>query len=243
MKEIEVPKEFKKELQKFNLYCRATMDDQNINWDFYYDEEDGGLYDSWSNFRGIGYTGDISHYFDEILKDIEDEYNDILNTETDCDGCTGKANLAIKYSPVASTFEIFTTIFTEHTQYTETNKTFEELSKEPRPWYLNDNERLYQKLNNDDFVQSIIDENDGDTEIEMTFSGYGDSGSIEDGNFTRSIENLGYEILDLYAAGFENNEGGDGTIYLDFNKKVMNIQYSQNYEESFTGSGEEIRLV
>jgi hypothetical protein len=54
---------------------------------------------------------------------------------------------------------------------------------------------------------------------------------------------LGYEILDLYAAGFENNEGGDGTIYLDFNKKVMNIQYSQNYEESFTGSSEEIRLV
>jgi hypothetical protein len=77
----------------------------------------------------------------------------------------------------------------------------------------------------------------------MTFSGYGDSGSIEDGNFTRSIENLGYEILDLYAAGFENNEGGDGTIYLDFNKKEMNIQYSQNYEESFTGSNEEIRLV
>ena len=27
-------------------------------------------------------------------------------------------------------------------------KTFEELSKEPRPWYLNDRERLYQKLNN-----------------------------------------------------------------------------------------------
>jgi len=66
MREIEVPKEFKKELQKFNLYCRATMDDRDINWDFYYDEEDGGLYDSWSNFRGSRYTGDISHYFDAI---------------------------------------------------------------------------------------------------------------------------------------------------------------------------------
>jgi hypothetical protein len=243
MKEIEVPKEFKKELQKFNLYCRATMDDRDINWDFYYDEEDGGLYDSWSNLRGIGYTGDISHYFDEILKDIEDEYNDILNTETDCDDCTGKANLTIKYSPVTSTFEIFTTIFTEHTQYTETNKTFEELSKEPRPWYFNDYERSYQKLNNDDFVQSIINENDGDTEFEMTFSGYGDSGSIEDGNYSASIENLGYEMLDLYAAGFENNEGGNGTIYFNLKDKKMNLEYNQNYEESFTGSSEEIRLV
>ena len=77
----------------------------------------------------------------------------------------------------------------------------------------------------------------------MTFSGYGDSGAIEDTNFTRSVENLGYEILDLYAPGFENNEGGEGTIYLDFNKKEMSIEYSQNYEESFTGSREEIRLV
>ncbi len=36
--------------------------------------------------------------------------------------------------------------------------------------------------------------NDGDTEFEMTFSGYGDSGSIEDGNFTRSIENIKFII-------------------------------------------------
>jgi hypothetical protein len=243
MREIEVPKEFKKELQKFNLYCRATMDDRDINWDFYYDEEDGGLYDSWSSFKGIGYTGDISYYFDAILKDIEDEYNDILDSETDCDDCTGRANLAIKYSPVTSTFEIFTTIYTNHTQYTETNKTFEELSKEPRPWYLNDRERLYQKLNNDDFVQSLIDENDGETDFEMNFDGYGDSGSIEDGNYSANIENLGYEMLDLFAAGFENNEGGNGTIYFDLENKKMNLEYNQNYEESFIGSSEEIKLV
>ena len=243
MREIEVPKEFKKSLQKFNLYCRASMDDRDINWDFYYDEEDGGLYDSWSNFKGIDHASGIEYYFDEILKDIEDEYNDILAVEVDCDDCSGKANLSIKYSPTTSTFEIFTTIFTNHTENTETNKTFEELSKEPRPWYLNQQERSYEKLNNDDYVQSIINENDGEDEFEMTFSGYGDSGAIEDTNFTRSVENLGYEILDLYAPGFENNEGGEGTIYLDFNKKEMSIEYSQNYEESFTGSREEIRLV
>jgi len=243
MKEIEVPKELKKELQRFNLYCRATMDDRDINWDYYYDSEDGGLYDSWSNFRGIGYAGDISDYFDKILEDIENEYNDILDSETDCDTCNGRANLSIKYSPITSTFEIHTTIYTNHTQYTETNKTFEELSKEPRPWYLNDNERLYQKLNNDDFVKSIIDENDGETAFEMNFEGYGDSGSIEDGNYSTSVENLGYEMLDLFAAGFENNEGGNGTIHFDLETKEMNLEYSQNYEESFTGSHEEIKLV
>ena len=61
--------------------------------------------------------------------------------------------------------------------------------------------------------------------------------------FAAVLEYLCYEILDLYAPGFENNEGGEGTIYLDFNKKEMSIEYSQNYEESFTGSREEIRLV
>jgi len=243
MKEIQVPKELKKELQKFNLYCRATMDDRDINWDFYYDEEDGGLYDSWSSFKGIGYTGDISYYFDAILKDIEDEYNDILDSETDCDDCTGKANLAIKYSPVTSTFEIHTTIYTRDTHYYEHSKTFEELSKEPRPWYLNDRERLYQKLNNDDFVQSLIDENDGETDFEMNFDGYGDSGSIEDGNYSANIENLGYEMLDLYASGFENDEGGEGTIYFDLEDKEMNLEYYENYGDSFVGSREEIKLV
>ncbi len=77
----------------------------------------------------------------------------------------------------------------------------------------------------------------------MNFEGYGDSGSIEDGNYSANIENLGYEMLDLFAAGFENNEGGNGTIYFDLEDKEMNLEYNQNYEESFIGSSEEIRLV
>ncbi len=66
---------------------------------------------------------------------------------------------------------------------------------------------------------------------------------IEDGNYSASIENLGYEMLDLYAAGFENNEGGNGTIFFNLKDKEMNLEYYQNYEESIIGSSEEIRLV
>ena len=50
-------------------------------------------------------------------------------------------------------------------------------------------------------------------------------------------------MLDLFAAGFENNEGGNGTIYFNLENKKMNLEYNQNYEESFIGSSEEIRLV
>jgi hypothetical protein len=243
MEEIKVPKEFKKELQKFNLYCRATMDDRDISWDYNYDEEEDGLYLNWSDFSRMDMMGGIEHYFDEIINYIEKEYDDILLYETDCDSCTGSAALTIKYTPLTSTFEVTTVIYTQSVNNNNITKSFDELSKEPRPWYLSDKERLYQKLNDDSFITSIIDENDGETDFEMNFSGYGDSGSIDDNHYSPNIENLGYEMLDLYAAGFENDEGGEGTIYFDFDSKKMNLEYYQNYGDSFVGSREEIKLV
>ena len=219
------------------------MDDTNITWSYYYYREDGGLDFAWSNMSQLKYEGNIETYFDELIESFAKEYNDILDDETDCDRCTGTANLEISYSPVTSTFEIHTTIYTQDTHYYVHSKTFEELSKQPRSFWNQNGVRLYEKLNDDNFVQSLIDENDGETEFEMNFEGYGDSGSIEDGNYSASIENLGYEMLDLYAAGFENNEGGNGTIYFDLENKKMNLEYNQNYEESFIGSSEEIRLV
>jgi hypothetical protein len=243
MEEIKVPKEFKKELQKFNLYCRATMDDRDISWDYNYDEEEGGLYLNWSDFSRMDTIGGIEHYFDEIINYIEKEYDDILLSETDCDSCTGRAALTIKYTPLTSTFEVTTVIYTQGVNNNNITKSFDELSKEPRPWYLSGKERLYQKLNDDSFITSIIDENDGETDFEMNFSGYGDSGSIDDNHYSPNIENLGYEMLDLYAAGFENDEGGEGTIYFDFDSKKMNLEYYQNYGDSFVGSREEIKLV
>jgi len=243
MKEIEVPKELKKELQRFNLYCRATIDDKEINWEYYYDKEDEGLYDSWSDFSKMDETSSIKNFFDSIIEDIEKEFEDILYEETDCDNCNGRATLSIDYSPVTSTFEVSTQIFTQDSHYYEHSKSFEEISKLSRSWYNPNGFRLYEKLNDDDFIKSLIDENDGETDFEMNFDGYGDSGSIEDGNYSSNIENLGYEMLDLFASGFENNEGGNGTIYFDLEKKIMNLEYNQNYEDSFSGPNEEIKLV
>jgi hypothetical protein len=243
MEEIKVPKEFKKELQKFNLYCRATMDDRDISWDYNYDEEEGGLYLNWSDFSRMDTIGGIEHYFDEIINYIEKEYDDILLSETDCDSCTGRAILTIKYTPLTSTFEVTTVIYTQHVNNNNITKSFDELSKQTKPWYSQNRSPLYEKLNDDSFITSIIDENDGNTDFEMNFSGYGDSGSIDDNYYSPNIENLGYEMLDLYAAGFENDEGGEGTIYFDFDSKKMNLEYYQNYGDSFVGSREEIKLV
>jgi len=243
MKEIEVPKELKRELQKFNLYCRATIDDRDISWDFDYDEEEGGLYLNWSDSSKMDMIGGIQDYFDEIINNIEKEYDDILLSETDCDSCTGRAILTIKYTPLTSTFEVTTVIYTQGVNNNNITKSFDELSKQSRNWWNQNTERLYEKLNDDNFVQSLIDENDGNTDFEMNFSGYGDSGSIDDNYYSQNIENLGYEMLDLYASGFENDEGGEGTIYFDLEDKEMNLEYYENYGDSFVGSREEIKLV
>ncbi len=73
MKEIEVPKELKKELQKFNLYCRATTDDIKINWSYYYNEYEG-LEFSYSNMHQVKYEGNIETYFDELIESFANEY-------------------------------------------------------------------------------------------------------------------------------------------------------------------------
>jgi len=241
MKEIEVPKELKKELQRFNLYCRATIDDKMIDWTYSYG--DYGLELNWSDFTKLDEKNSIENFFDKIIENIEKEFENILHDETDCDNCTGDASLDIRYTPTTSTFEVSTQIFTQDSHYYEYSKSFEEISKLSRSWYNPNGFRLYEKLNDDDFIKSLIDENDGETDFEMNFDGYGDSGSIEDGNYSSNIENLGYEMLDLFASGFENNEGGNGTIYFDLEKKIMNLEYNQNYGDSFSGPNEEIKLV
>ena len=241
MKEIEVPKELKKELQRFNLYCRATIDDKMIDWTYSYG--DYGLELNWSDFKKLDEKNSIENFFDKIIENIEKEFENILHDETDCGNCTGEASLDITYIPTTSTFEVSTQIFTQDSDYYEHSKSFEEISKLSRSWYNPNGFRLYEKLNDDDFIKSLIDENDGETDFEMNFDGYGDSGYIEDGNYSSNIENLGYEMLDLFAPGFENNEGGNGTIYFDLEKKIMNLEYNQNYGDSFSGPNEEIKLV
>jgi hypothetical protein len=52
----------------------------------------------------------------------------------------------------------------------------------------------------------------------------GDSGQIEEPtDITQDIEYLGYEIIDVYHSGWENNEGADGRIVIDFNQRTISL--------------------
>ena len=101
----------------------------------------------------------------------------------------------------------------------------------------------YKKLNDDEFVESLIEDGDGIDDYEITYNGYGDSGGLEDNNLPASIEDIAYELIDLYFSGWENNEGSDGTIYLDLEGKKFSIQHVYYDEESVLESNFKIKIV
>ena len=70
-------------------------------------------------------------------------------------------------------------------------------------------------------------------EFIITFDGYGDSGQIEDSTLEDPwFDNLAYQILEVFHAGWENNEGAYGTITFkpteidyDFNFRTTSSEY------------------
>ena len=80
--------------------------------------------------------------------------------------------------------------------------------------------------------------------ISMRFDGGGDSGSIdgaenelgEEIDVPASFENFGYHILEKYFGGWENNQGGNGNVLLNFTEPGevhWGIEMNMNGEEGF----------
>ena len=82
----------------------------------------------------------------------------------------------------------------------------------------------------------------GVANIEVAYSGYGDSGAIDGvqfrdkaglrvdrntlpGTLTEKLETAVYSFL---PAGFENNEGGQGTVLIDLLARKITLQHQEN---------------
>ena len=246
MTEIKISPEMKKELVKFNLYLRAIMDENKIHWEYYYDGNDGGFYDSYGPYVGYQYDGqiDLKNHIIEFLTDktqeLEKQQEDHMYHLTSCDLCNERGSMHVHYSPVTSTlgYNFYYTEKDSH-QY-EQIKSFEELSR--MDTWLGSN-IVYKKLNDDEFVKQLIENNNGTTKFEMTYQGYGDSGYIEDNKYSSDIEQLGYEIIELFYSGWENNEGADGTILIDCDDKKVILNHTYYSDEDIFEEGGDIRLV
>lgn len=246
MSEIKILPEMKKELSKFNLYLRAIMDEGQIHWEFYFDGDEGGFYDMYGPYVGYQYNDQIDlknhiiEFFTDKIDDFSREQEDHMYDLTSCDLCNGRGSMHVHYNPITSSI-IYNFYYTEKESHGFENiKSFQEISQIDT-WF-GGGKQLYKKLNDDEFVKQLIEQNGGRTVFEMSYNGYGDSGYIET-NYSADIETLGYEIIDLFYSGWENNEGADGTILIDCDNKKVILNHTYYSEEDMHEDGGEIRLV
>jgi hypothetical protein len=92
----------------------------------------------------------------------------------------------------------------------------------------------------------------GVANVEAAYSGYGDSGAIDGVQYrdksgfrverekipaalTEELENVLYEFL---PAGFEINDGGQGTLTLDAQAGTVKLEHEENYTESTSSTDE-----
>jgi hypothetical protein len=86
----------------------------------------------------------------------------------------------------------------------------------------------------------------GIANIEVAYSGYGDSGAIDGCQYrdsagsrvdralipTSLVESLESCVYEFLPAGFEINDGGQGTLTIDVPKCTVTLQHQENFTQS-----------
>ena len=94
--------------------------------------------------------------------------------------------------------------------------------------------------------------NHGVANIEAAYSGYGDSGAIDGMQFRDAagqrvdraslpkdvIEELENRVYEFLPAGFEINDGGQGTVLIDTHTAKVTLRHQENYTETRDSSRE-----
>ena len=254
MENIKLTDEQRKIINKYNLYLMAVVGDSGIFWDGYISEDDG-LYDlEGPHSRRYDTSDDIdregngaillNNIITEFVENNEDEFMSFLY----CDNCTGYGSINVKYSPVDSKIKIFLNITTRDSQETENFMAFDDLKNQTQSQWGSKYEYL-KKLGDSNFIEKM--KKDYGNTLEITYEGGGDSGQINDYGdsetssvrLNQDIEYTGYEIIDLYHSGWENNEGGDGRIKFNFDEGTVMLSHNMNYEDEFVQDIGEFKLV
>ena len=254
MENIKLTDEQRKIINRYNSYLMAVVGDSGIFWDGYISEDDG-LYDlEGPHSRRYDTSDDIdregngaillNNIITEFVENNEDEFMSFLY----CDNCTGYGSINVKYSPVDSKIKIFLNITTRDSQETENFMAFDDLkNKTQNQW---GSKYVYlKKLGDSNFIEKM--KKDYGNTLEITYEGGGDSGQINDYGdsetssvrLNEDIEYTGYEIIDLYHSGWENNEGGDGRIKFNFDEGTVMLSHNMNYEDEFVQDIGEFKLV
>jgi hypothetical protein len=251
MKTIKLTDEQKKILKRYTALLMAVAD-EGIFWTAYagenYVDPLDGPFPEGSDYynRSNDIDAEGMDLLTTIIEDYTDRIRDQITDLNSCDECTGGGQFRPLYDPQTMTFKLIAYYGVRQGEETVIEKPFDEVSQDTPTWNFGDqSKRLYKKLNNDEFVQSMIDHNNGKTNFEFTYNGYGDSGQIEDGGveWGNPVLELAYDILDLYHSGWENNDGADGQIIIDLENKEIQLYHTSYYSEDEEEDLGELKLI
>ena len=233
---MELTDKQKHDLRRFSLILNSLNMEDGLEYVYrHYDEWEGyepeGPYYRSQNVKGeLDFIpGSIGPLFEEIKDNFDTNlfYNDyydnyigglqiFVNAE--------KKMLIVKY--------YYYTMINEDSRI---EKSFKDLSEMTNPW--RSGERELTKLTNEDFLNEMKEIYG--SYVEMSYDGSGDSGWIDDNvnsdkggkKSTAQLEDIAYEALEMFHAGWEINEGSSGSMTFNFENQTFIIDHYTNIEE------------
>jgi len=250
MRKYKLTEDQRKYFNKFSLYLDAIFGSDGIQWELglgneYFDIRElygptpSGQYNRGreNNMPNDDDPGMV--LLDTIVsKFIEDNIDDITN-HFYCDDCSGDGYMTVNYNPENKnlTFNLGVNLTLSNNE--EHMLTFNDLINAPQPQWGQPYQEL-KKLQYDEFINKYKSELGN--EVEMVYNGGGDDGQI-DNDYPDEIIHLGYEIIDVYYSGWENNEGADGSIVINFDEKMVYLTHNGYYGDTDDAHIETIEFV
>lgn len=225
-----------KDLKKFSLILNSMNLEDGVQYKYNcYDDWDHGLDGPTYRGRSVYEVGQLPQSIDILFDDIKNDF-DIDNFYNDY---YGTANGSLNFEINADKKQIIITydFYETKTDETKIEHTFQNVVNTTSPWYREGRDRKDKLLVSPEFISEMLKKY-GDI-VEITYEGSGDSGWLNDEvassdgetSLDGRLEDITYELLDLYHSGWEINEGSSGTFAYNFQNKTVSVNHNQNYDE------------
>lgn len=233
---MELTDKQKNDLRRFSLILNSLNMEDGVEYTYrHYDEwesnePEGPYYRNKNVNDELDFIpGSIGPLFEEIKDNFDTDlfYNDYY------DNYTGGLQIFVNAEKKMLIVKYY--YYTLRTEDSRIEKSFKDLSEMTNPW--RSGERELTKLTKEDFLNEMKEEYG--SYVEMKYDGSGDSGWIDDNvdsekeskKSTPKLEDIAYEALEMFHAGWEINEGSSGSMTFNFENQTFIIDHYTNIEE------------
>lgn len=233
---MELTDKQKHDLRRFSLILNSLNMEDGVeyvyrHYDYWETNEPEGPY-----YKGRNAQDEIDFLpgsIGPLFREIKDNFDTDLFYNDAYDNYTGSLDIYVNAENKMVVVKY--TYYTMTTEDSRIEKSFKDLSEMTNPW--RSGEKELTKLTKEDFLNRMKEEYG--SYVKLTYDGSGDSGWIDDNvqsdkgskKSTNELENIAYEALELFHAGWEINEGSSGTMIFNFDDRTFTVEHYQNIED------------